>query len=364
MAHSPRHPHRSRPPYEHRAGGGVDRGQRPQDRGARPRHHAADPPVRADRAAAVRVRARSRPWRAAPGRARLVLGHGPARRALGDLARLQHRGRARRARRAAAVRPRRQLHLPRQGRRARAGAARLRGPPHRGRRRPLRCAPRIARPARPRDARRDGRIGGRRYPLRRSRGWDPSARDVGAGVAAACGRAGAAGCHPRVGGIDRRRHVRRLAVDRAARDLRRVVRRNRDAGLRAAAGGIVSADAVTAEAAPPRRTDDRLMAPVARWIVAVAALISLAALVVVGLFVAPADAVQGDAQRLMYLHVPAAWVAYLAFGVTALASVLYLVRRTRSLVWDRVAGASAELGVIFTGLTLLLGSLWGRPVWG
>jgi heme exporter protein C len=126
----------------------------------------------------------------------------------------------------------------------------------------------------------------------------------------------------------------------------------------------VTADAVTADAAPTRRTDDRLMAPVARWIVGIAALASLAALVIVGLFVAPADAVQGDAQRLMYLHVPAAWVAYLAFGVTSLASILYLVRRTRSLVWDRVAGASAELGVIFTGLTLLLGSLWGRPVWG
>jgi heme exporter protein C len=121
---------------------------------------------------------------------------------------------------------------------------------------------------------------------------------------------------------------------------------------------------VTVEAAKERRADDHLMAPVARWIIGIAALLSLAALVIVGLFVAPADAVQGDAQRLMYLHVPAAWVAYLAFGVTAIASILYLLRRTRSLVWDRVAGASAELGVIFTGLTLLLGSLWGRPVWG
>jgi heme exporter protein C len=121
---------------------------------------------------------------------------------------------------------------------------------------------------------------------------------------------------------------------------------------------------VTVEAAKDRRADDHLMAPVARWIIGIAALLSLAALVIVGLFVAPADAVQGDAQRLMYLHVPAAWVAYLAFGVTSIASILYLVRRTRSLVWDRVAGASAELGVIFTGLTLLLGSLWGRPVWG
>lgn len=110
--------------------------------------------------------------------------------------------------------------------------------------------------------------------------------------------------------------------------------------------------------------DDRLLNPWVRRGIGLAALASLAALVVIGLFVAPPDAVQGDAQRLMYLHVPAAWVAYLAFGVTSIASALYLWPRTRSLVWDRIAGASAELGVVFTGLTLLLGSLWGRPVWG
>jgi heme exporter protein C len=109
---------------------------------------------------------------------------------------------------------------------------------------------------------------------------------------------------------------------------------------------------------------ERLMTPMVRRIVGLLALLALAALVVVGLFVAPPDDVQGDAQRLMYLHVPAAWLAYLAFGVTALGSALYLWPRTRSLVWDRVAGASAELGVIFTGLTLVLGSMWGRPVWG
>lgn len=94
---------------------------------------------------------------------------------------------------------------------------------------------------------------------------------------------------------------------------------------------------------------------------------TLAALVVLalfGLWGAPPDAVQSDAQRLMYLHVPAAWIAYLAFGVTATCSALWLWPRTRSPVWDRVAGASAELGVLFTALTLLLGSLWGRPVWG
>jgi heme exporter protein C len=91
---------------------------------------------------------------------------------------------------------------------------------------------------------------------------------------------------------------------------------------------------------------------------------SLAVLAVLGLVVAPPDAIQGDAQRLMYVHVPAAWIAYLAYGVTSLASLLYLWRRTRSQAWDTLAGASAELGVLFTGLTLVLGSLWGRPVWG
>jgi heme exporter protein C len=94
------------------------------------------------------------------------------------------------------------------------------------------------------------------------------------------------------------------------------------------------------------------------------ALVALGVLAVLGLWVAPPDAVQRDAQRLMYVHVPAAWLAYLAFGVTALASLLYLWPRTRSAVWDRIAGASAEIGVVFTGLTLVLGSLWGRPVWG
>jgi heme exporter protein C len=92
--------------------------------------------------------------------------------------------------------------------------------------------------------------------------------------------------------------------------------------------------------------------------------VALAVLAVLGLAVAPPDAIQSDAQRLMYLHVPTAWLAYLAFFVTAVASVLYLWRRTRSAVWDRIAGASAEVGVIFTGITLVLGSLWGRPIWG
>ncbi len=92
------------------------------------------------------------------------------------------------------------------------------------------------------------------------------------------------------------------------------------------------------------------------------ALVSGATALVVGLMVAPADAVQGQAMRLMYVHVPAAWTAFLAFGVVLAASVAYLVRR--DLKWDRRARAAAEVGVGMTALTIALGSIWGRPVWG
>jgi heme exporter protein C len=94
----------------------------------------------------------------------------------------------------------------------------------------------------------------------------------------------------------------------------------------------------------------------------------VAATLVMALVVAPADTggdtPQGQVYRLLFLHVPSAWVAYLAFGVTAIASVLYLIPRTRALHWDHLAGASAELGVLFTALVLAEGSLWGKPVWG
>ena len=113
-----------------------------------------------------------------------------------------------------------------------------------------------------------------------------------------------------------------------------------------------------------KRDDMRLLKPVVSTVLGWASLVAVVVLALFGLWGAPPDEVQSDAQRLMYIHVPAAWIAYLAFGVTALGSALWLWPRTRSSVWDRVAGASAEIGVIFTALTLILGSLWGRPVWG
>lgn len=66
----------------------------------------------------------------------------------------------------------------------------------------------------------------------------------------------------------------------------------------------------------------------------------------------------------MYVHVPTIWVAYIAFLLTAVCSAVYLTGRQRSLAWDRVAGASAEIGVLFVALSLVTGSLWGRITWG
>jgi heme exporter protein C len=92
--------------------------------------------------------------------------------------------------------------------------------------------------------------------------------------------------------------------------------------------------------------------------------VTLVALVLFALVIAPTDSAQGDAARLLYVHVPTAWIAYLAFFVTALASFLWLVPRTRRDSWDHLAGAAAEFGVLSTGLTLFLGSVWGKPIWG
>ena len=83
-----------------------------------------------------------------------------------------------------------------------------------------------------------------------------------------------------------------------------------------------------------------------------------------GLWWSAEDVVQGSTVRIMYVHVPAIWVAYMAFGLTAACSAAYLSGRNRSVAWDRVAGASAEIGVMFVAVSLVTGSLWGRLTWG
>jgi heme exporter protein C len=96
----------------------------------------------------------------------------------------------------------------------------------------------------------------------------------------------------------------------------------------------------------------------------VIATLALGWVVVGGIFVTPPDVVQGESVRIMYVHVPTAWVSYLAFIVTAVASAGYLFGRRHSLGFDRVAGAAAQVGVSFMALTLISGSLWGRLTWG
>ncbi len=99
-------------------------------------------------------------------------------------------------------------------------------------------------------------------------------------------------------------------------------------------------------------------------VLGVAAVASMAVLGYFGLVVTPPDVVQGEYVRLIYVHPAVAFTMYVGFGICAAASVLYLYRRTRSRFWDMLAGASAEVGVVFCGLALITGSIWGRPTWG
>ncbi len=71
---------------------------------------------------------------------------------------------------------------------------------------------------------------------------------------------------------------------------------------------------------------------------------------------------EGDAGRILYFHVPMAWVAFLAFFVVFAASIAFL--RTHNARWDRLGRASAEVGLVFTTLVLITGAIWGYPIWG
>lgn len=84
--------------------------------------------------------------------------------------------------------------------------------------------------------------------------------------------------------------------------------------------------------------------------------------VVIGLMVAPTDRDQGAVQRIMYVHVPSAWLAYLAFFITMVGGAAYLWRR--DLRYDRLAASSAEIGLLFTGITIVSGAIWGKATWG
>jgi heme exporter protein C len=94
-------------------------------------------------------------------------------------------------------------------------------------------------------------------------------------------------------------------------------------------------------------------------------IVTLVGLVVLGLmafFYAPEDLMQGPMQRIFYIHVPSAWVGFVAFFVVFVSSISYL--STRKEKWDTLAAASAEVGFLFTTVVLLTGMMWGRVIWG
>ncbi len=93
------------------------------------------------------------------------------------------------------------------------------------------------------------------------------------------------------------------------------------------------------------------------WLTAAA---MIAALYLVFLF-APTEAKMGDVQRIFYFHVSSSWVGFFAFFVTFVAGIGYL--RTRKRRWDILGVSSAEIGIVFTGMAVITGSIWAKPTW-
>jgi heme exporter protein C len=114
------------------------------------------------------------------------------------------------------------------------------------------------------------------------------------------------------------------------------------------------------EYANPKRFLD-LSAVVLPWLVGIAA-ITIATGLYLGLFVVPVDYQQGDTVRIMFVHVPAAWVGMMAYACIAGSSLVGLVQRHP--LADAAAKTAAPIGAVFTALALVTGSLWGRPMWG
>ena len=106
----------------------------------------------------------------------------------------------------------------------------------------------------------------------------------------------------------------------------------------------------------------RDVAAIARLVLLLAAaLLMVADLALIFLWV-PTEQVMGVVQRIMYFHVPLAWVGFLSFFVVFCASVLYLWKGGRR--WDALGHSAAEIGVLFTTLMLVTGATWAKPVWG
>jgi heme exporter protein C len=98
-----------------------------------------------------------------------------------------------------------------------------------------------------------------------------------------------------------------------------------------------------------------------RILIGIGFLLMMASLYMIFIYV-PTEANMGAVQRIFYFHVPLAWLAFVAFFIVFVCSIGYL--RKRNSKWDRVASSSAEVGIIFTTLFLISGSIWAKPIWG
>ena len=93
-----------------------------------------------------------------------------------------------------------------------------------------------------------------------------------------------------------------------------------------------------------------------------AALVLAAVGLYLGLFRAPADYLQGESARILYIHVPSAWMSLFIYAFMALNGAIAIIWRIK--LCEQMAVASAPIGAAFTLVTLVTGSLWGRPTWG
>lgn len=106
--------------------------------------------------------------------------------------------------------------------------------------------------------------------------------------------------------------------------------------------------------------EDTASVPRSTWLDGVAV---VAVAVAAGLaFVTPPEATQGNVARLFYIHVPSILVAYACFAAVLIGGVGYLLSKRQG--WDHLAVAAAEVGVVFTGLTIAIGMIWAKPTWG
>ena len=96
------------------------------------------------------------------------------------------------------------------------------------------------------------------------------------------------------------------------------------------------------------------------WLVGLGFVLFAGALYTVFIYV-PTEQTMGIVQRIFYFHVPLAWLAFMAFFIVFLSSILYLWKRTAK--WDIIASSSAEVGVVFTTLFLITGAIWAKPIW-